>query len=1118
MKISGYVAEIALLSFTFSGLARAQTISTAQISGTIQDSSGLAVPGAEVRVTRTDTGAIRSVLSGTDGSYVIPSLPVGPYSLEVTKEGFTTYVQTGIVLQIATNPAIPVTLKVGAVNEHVQVEANAAMVETQSTGVGQVIDSQRVVDLPLVGRQVTDLIVLSGAAFNAGTAPPGNRGVYPNVSSFSVAGGLAAGNIYTLDGGFYSDVTAGASLPLPYPDALQEFKVETSSLPAQYGYHSGGAITAVTKSGTNEWHGSLFEFLRNYDLNARMFFATSPDGLKRNQWGGTVGAPIKKNRLFFFVAFQETNTRQTPSSSIAFVPTPAMLNGDFSVITSPACNAGRQINLKAPFVNNQIAPALLSTPAINITKLLPAASNQCGQVNYGRPVSSNESFGVGKVDYQLKPTHSMFVRYLGTEFDQAVPYAITKNPLASTLPGANDLVQAVTFGDTYLFGSSVVNSLRATFNRSASLRVPASYFGPEDVGINVFNYVPHFLEVTVTGGFSTGSLSAGVSHTKNVVGQLGDDVGFTRGSHQMDFGASLVGFQQVTNATTYAPPLFTITGSATGLGLADFMTGQTASLTQGAPTHTNLIEYYVGLYAQDSWRVTPGLTVSYGVRWEPYFPTQQGVLGPSGENENFNMSGFLQGIRSKVFVNAPPGLYFPGDALYGPNGSSGINKHWKHFAPRVGILWDPTKSGKTVIRAGYGIFYDQIPTEEYGSTGQSPPWGGKLNLLSVPGGLANPYAGQPGGNPFPFVLNSNTAFPQYGTFDTFYANTQIPYVQQWNFGIQRQVGNDWLVSVSYIGNEMTHLYGFRELNPAVYIPGSCVAGQYGLTAPGACSTTANTNQRRLLTLLNPAAGSAYGFVDVWDDGGTRNYNGLLLSTQKRLSRGFTVTANYTWSHCISELVNSFPQTGAGGSGLYFAPSRAGDRGSCTVSGSDVNSGGGTDRQHIANMSGLATMPSFSNKALRIIASDWKGSATVNIYGGGPLIVVTGIDNALNGINAVTQYANQALSNVYGNRLPGSGATAHWLNPAAFAYPAPGTQANMAPGSVRGPGALIFNAGLSRLFPIKERRNVELRAEAQNVLNRANFSDPGLTLNSNTFGQITATGPARIMQFALKYNF
>jgi hypothetical protein len=259
-------------------------------------------------------------------------------------------------------------------------------------------------------------------------------------------------------------------------------------------------------------------------------------------------------------------------------------------------------------------------------------------------------------------------------------------------------------------------------------------------------------------------------------------------------------------------------------------------------------------------------------------------------------------------------------------------------------------------------------------------------------------------------------------------------------------------------------------------------------------------------------------VDVWDDGGTRNYNGLLLNAQKRLSRGFTVTANYTWSHCISELVNSFPQTGAGGSGLYFGATRAGDRGNCTSSGSDVNSGGGTDRTHIANFSGLASMPTFSNKTLRMIASDWRGSATVNMYSGGPFIVVTGTDDALNGINAVTQYASQVLPDVYGNRLVGQGASSHWLNPAAFAHPARGVPANMAPGSVRGPGALIFNAGLSRLFPIREHKSMELRAEAQNVLNRANFSDPTTNLSSNTFGQIIATGPARIMQFALKFNF
>jgi hypothetical protein len=251
-------------------------------------------------------------------------------------------------------------------------------------------------------------------------------------------------------------------------------------------------------------------------------------------------------------------------------------------------------------------------------------------------------------------------------------------------------------------------------------------------------------------------------------------------------------------------------------------------------------------------------------------------------------------------------------------------------------------------------------------------------------------------------------------------------------------------------------------------------------------------------------------LDIWDDGGTRSYNGLLLSAQKRLSKGFTLTGNYTWSHCIGDPINNFP---SGGTGLYFAPTRAGDRGDCVATG-----GAGGDHRHIANITALGAMPRFSDKALRMLASGWKASATVSMYSGNAITVVTGVDNALNGINTTTQYASQVLPNVYGN-----GSISQWLNPAAFTAPASGTYGNMAPGAVRGPSALIFNAGLSRLFPIRERQSLEVRAEAQNVLNHTNFGDPTVALNSSTFGKINATatgnaGNARIMQFALKYNF
>ena len=1108
--------QLSLCLVVLGTLGWAQAVSTAQINGTVQDASGSAVPGAEIKATQVDTGAIRTVTSGADGSYTLPSLPVGAYSLQVTKPGFATYSQTGIVLQVASNPTVPITLKVGALTEQVQVEANASMVETQSTGVGQVIDSQRVVDLPLVGRQATDLVVLSGAAVQNGITNSNNRGVYPNVSTFSVAGGLGGGNIFALDGAFHNDLYALSALPIPFPDALQEFKVETSSLPAQYGYHSGGAINAVTKSGTNQYHGAAFEFLRNYDLNARNFFATTPDGLKRNQFGGTFGGPIKKDKLFFFGGYQETDTRQTPSDMITFVPTTQMLAGDFSVYASSVCQT-KPFTLKDPFsgkplVNNQIPIGEISPVAIAITKKLPAATNSCGQTNFGIPVASDEHFGVGKIDYLLSPTHTMFVRYLGTQYNQASPYQISKNALSTGTPGASDLVQSAVFSDTYLISPTVVNSFRANYNRVNTARVPGQFFGASDVGINMFQYSKDYLTVAVTGALSiggTGGLNS-VYHTAS--GNLGDDVLVTRGNHQMAFGAMLMLSQSNSYGTSFISGNIAVTGSATGNPLADFVTGQISSINQNAPNRTFPQTWYLGLYGQDAWKVRRNLTVSYGLRWEPAFPSQLG----QNVNTHFDMTGFLTGVVSKQFVNAPPGLYFPGDSLFGPNGTASINKNWKQFAPRLGIVWDPTGNGSTVIRAGYGIFYDQTSAELYAQIGQGPPWGGKVTVNTPAGGIANPYSTFPGGDPFPFSFSSTTTFPAGGTFQSFNADTKYPYVQQWNFGIQKQLGKDWLASASYLGNEVTHIYGQREINPAIFIPGSCAKGQYGLTAAGPCSNTTNTNNRRVLSLINPVTAAAYGPIDIWDDGGTRSYNGLLLGVQKRFSRNYSMSANYTWSHCIGDPINTFPSAATND---YLATTRAGDRGDCGVASSDLTGPAtvGTDHRQIVNVTALGSMPHFSGKAMRVVASDWKASLTVSSFTGDALTVVTGVDTALNGFDTATQYASQILPNVYQKQ------GTQWLNPAAFAPATTGSLGNMAPGSVRGPGAVVVNAGLSRLFPIREKRTFELRAEAQNLLNHTNFGDPVLALNSSTFGKIINTaganaGQARIVQLALKFVF
>src|SRR5438128_2363788 len=305
---------------------------TSQIQGIVLDSSGAVVPGVEVRATQTDTGAVRTAVSAEDGRYVLPNLPIGPYRLEVNMSGFSPYVQTGIILQVASVPTVNITLQVGAVNEQVKVEANAALVETQTTSVGTVIENQRIVELPLNGRNPVELIQLAGAAVPAGKA--GTAG-FPGGLNISVAGSLLSGVTYLLDGALHNNPFDAVNLPFPFPDALQEFKVETSTMQAQSGLHAGGVVSAVVKSGGNEFHGNLFEFFRNGILNARNANAARRDTLKRNQYGGTFGGPIKKDKVFFFAGYQGTKTRTDPVDRTGFVPTPRMLAGDFSGCNFP---------------------------------------------------------------------------------------------------------------------------------------------------------------------------------------------------------------------------------------------------------------------------------------------------------------------------------------------------------------------------------------------------------------------------------------------------------------------------------------------------------------------------------------------------------------------------------------------------------------------------------------------------------------------------------------------------------------------------------------------------------------------------------------------------------------
>ncbi|HYV63811.1 MAG TPA: carboxypeptidase-like regulatory domain-containing protein, partial [Bryobacteraceae bacterium] len=443
----------------------AQSAATSQVSGTVLDPSGATVPDAQVKLTQTDTGLVRTANSGSDGRYVVPSLPIGPYKMEVTKPGFATFVQTGIVLQVNTNPAIDAILKVGAVSEQVVVEAATTMVEVHNTSVGQVIDSQRVVELPLNGRNPTELIYLIGASAQAPPADLISAKNYPGEAAISIAGGMANGATYSLDGGTHNDPFNNLGLPLPFPDALQEFKVETSSLAAQYGQHSAGAVNAITKSGTNQIHGDAFEFVRNYKFNARNFFALQRDSLKRNQFGGTLGGPIKKDKLFFFVGYQGNVIRSNPTQSSSFVPTPAMVAGDFSAVTTAPCQttpiqlydpfSSASTATRLPYAGNRIPTTQFSQPALNMLKFYPTPDNSCGKEFYSPKSGQDEHMGIAKGDYQVSSRQSLFLRYLVSHSLQPTPYD-GKNPLSMNLSGADDLVNSAVFGHTFLISPSTI--------------------------------------------------------------------------------------------------------------------------------------------------------------------------------------------------------------------------------------------------------------------------------------------------------------------------------------------------------------------------------------------------------------------------------------------------------------------------------------------------------------------------------------------------------------------------------------------------------------------------------------------------------------------------------------
>jgi hypothetical protein len=1096
-----FAALFAVLFVLQSPAAFAQA--EAQVTGIVTDPTGAAVVGASVNLVETARGIPHATKTDATGRYILSNLPVGLYRLEAASPGFKTYIQSGITLQVNDRPVMNVPLQVGSVSDSVEVVAASAMVQTAQNSISQVIDSARIMELPLNGRVATELVLLSGAAVALPTTF-GDLSTSKTVVggiAISVAGGQGTATNYMLDGGHHIATNVNLNLPFPFPDALQEFSVETSALTAQNGSQTGGLVNAVTKSGSNRMHGNLFHFLRNGNTNARNYFAAVHDSLKRNQFGGTLGGKIIQDKMFYFAGYQGTRTRESPPQRISIVPTAAAIQGDLSTMMSAGCqSSGRARTItdpltRQPFPGARIPTSRYDPAAVNLLKYIPAAQDACGQVTWGLPNIADEDQFIGRVDWVRSDKQTLFGRFFMVDYrkPQGDPLVWSGKYLVTLIAASMMRVPAVTIGHTYTFGPTSINSFRATFTRVRNNR--GSHPNQIDngvLGVKTYLAAQNEFQVTATNYFLIGCGQCSAGHFNLNTYYVSDSIDLVRGKHQIALGGSFTRTQNnlLTGVSRNGAPTFS--GIVTGDTVADMFLGYMSAWAQTRAEAEDLRLSMPALFVQDTYRASRHLTINAGLRWQPgLFPADTHHRGSV-----WSMANFLAGKKSQVFTKAPAGSLYYGD----PGVPDGFTKDvWAIFSPRVGVVWDPNGDGKQTIRVGGSIMYDNGNMFYPQRVMSNDPFGKNILLAtSAERGYSDPWVTgyqYPGGSPFPGISPP----PKDVQFELNTRHIIVPselkpmYVTSWNFSYQRQLSANWMASLSYMGNKTTHLWSGIDANPSVYIPGTC--------GSAACSTTANANvaSRRYLTLLNPNEGKYYGQLTMGYDGGTANYNGVLATVQHRMSRNFSVLANYTWSHCIG---TQDRQSFVGVSGAQNQSNFRAETASCIM-----------DVRHNGNISGVFSSPSGGGKWMGRLLGNWQVAPMIRANSGMPFNITSGRDNSL------TAVANDRPNLVQ----PGSvykplDASLQWLNPAAFAQNAAGTFGNLGRNAVTCCSSFRFDMALNRTIPISEQLRLDVRAEAFNAINHTSFTQPSGVLTSSVFGKIQGALDPRILQFALKLQF
>jgi outer membrane receptor for ferrienterochelin and colicin len=1057
----------------------------------------------------------RDTVTDARGFYQVLALPIGTYTVSADKKGFNPVTTTSSRLEINQSLKMDVTLQVGTKQETVTVESTANTVETINPTMGSTIADESVQNLPLNGRNVLDLALLQPGVLPADN--PNNTSAFSATTAFSVSGGRNDSNTFILDGGLNNDLLDNGVVYNPNPDAVQEFKVLTSNFTAEYGRNGGGIVTVVTKSGTNNFHGSLFEYNRNDAYNAGNFidnFNGLPRAvLKRNQFGGTVGGPVLKDHLFFFFSYEGQRENRLESGSQVTMPTTQELQGDFSQSPNQAAVASfLQAN---PFF--QPNSALAAQGIIDPTKFDPVAqayinaglipSSASGSAAFQNPAQNNFNDFTGKFDW-IPSENNHFTSTLGRRHGDQL------NPGPGQVPGFNATTANtrkflnVTY--TRIFSPTVLNESRISVQRNDTLQQkPAGNAPiPSALGINITPDLPtgpsriDFPNLLV--GFSIQGPSTLIDNTFN----YSDTVSWTRGKHTMKFGASFAAFQDNQIFDFIGNGLFDFDQfNGAGDPFANFLIGQPEDFLQFPAAPSNIRGKSTFVFGQDEWHMFSNLVLTLGLRYEYSTPK----LDTKGRT--FDV---IPGQQSTVFPGAPVGLVFPGD----PGAPRGANFPDRNdFAPRFGFAWQPFHDGKTSVRGGFGVFYDILKAEDnFQFNGQLPfasaaafgfPDAASNGAITGPlAFLGDPYGSTGNPNPFPtkpvdHSVNFANSFGTFGGGGVFFVDPHLrtPYTYQYNLSIEHEVAKNTMVEAAYVGSASRKLTALKDVNP--FDP----------------STLATDPQRILnLTPGNVLAdnanglGGSFGFLNEFTNTADANYNALQLSLRKQASDIPVIgnaffTLGYTYAHSIDD-ASGFRQFNSNVS---------------TIAPHFFRASSDFDVRHFLVFSGGWTLP--FNRGPKALVKGWNLYPIFFWRTGYPLSANDGqftdnLDPGLSGagdsglinadLNGPIHYLDPRNPN---NNL-------QFFDPSVFNADNPTPPYGTAPRNViRAPGRANFDLSLSKTTPIyKERATVELRVDAFNILNHTQFSNFDTIASDAGFGQVTQAYDPRILQLAVHIRF